>query len=149
MKITYLLLLIGSIMAASDNYFYDIYYDKEYEIDMNKFAPYNYMPPNANYYFRVAVKEEELIQLQLKVLKGAIIGFRVNICGFVDRPDDIQVLTAHDNCYNHIIGKLDHSENGKDVYLYDFEATKGLNYLVIHLETNNSLYYLSINITPN
>ena len=147
MKITYLLLLIGSIMASSDNYFYDINYNKEYELNMDKFYPYTYMPAGSNSFFRVGVEEDDKMQIQLTVEKNAIISFKVDVCGFVSRPSDIQVLVGHDHCKNNLRGKLDHSENDKDVYLYDFEPTKGINYVAIHIENHDALYYFSIKIT--
>ena len=55
MKIIYLLILIGSVMTSSDNYFLDIFYNKEYEVDVSKIA--GYYIPSANYYFKAKVEQ--------------------------------------------------------------------------------------------
>ena len=145
MKITYLLLLIGSIMASTE-YFYDISYNTEYEVDMSKFYPYNFMPAGTHYYFRVAVEEDDKMQIQLTVQKNAIINFKVDVCGFMGRPSDSQVLNGHDRCRNSLSGRLDRTEHDRDIYLFDFETITGVNYLAIHLENYDSLYYLSVYI---
>ena len=145
MKITYLLFIIGCIVSYGP-YFYDITYNKVYEVDMTKFAPYNYMPGGTSYYFRVPVEEDDSMQIQLTVQKGAIIDFKVDVCGFYGRPSDSQVITGHDNCRNALSGKFDGTEYDRDVYLYDFETITGINYLAIHIQTQASLYYLSVYI---
>ena len=132
---------------ALSNYFYDINYNKEYELDMNTLYPYNYMPAATNFYFRVGVEEDKKMKIQITVQKNAIIAFTVDVCGFVGRPSDIEVLTDHDRCRNKLLGKLDNSKNDRDVYLYDFEPIKDVNYLAIHIKNYDSIYYFSIKIT--
>ena len=147
MKITYLLLLIGSVITSSDNYFFDIIYNKEYEVDVNKFYPYNYIPANAKYYFTAKVEQDEKMQIEIKVLKNAIINFKLNICEFYFRPSNMQILYGHDLCRNVLLGKKDRSDDNYDIYLLDFEKIKDVNYLVIHIENFLALQYLSINLS--
>ena len=145
MKITYLLFLIG-LISSYGPYFYDISYNTLYEVDMAKFYPYSYMPGGTSYYFRVPVEEDDAMQIQLTVLKGASINFKVDVCGFYGRPTDAQVISGHHNCRNALTGKYVGSEYDRDVYKYDFEKITGINYLAIHIQTTDSLYYLSVNI---
>ena len=145
MKITYLLFLIG-LIASYGPYFYDINYNTLYEVDMAKFAPYNYMPGGTSYYFRVPVEEDDAMQIQLTVDKGAVINFKVDVCGFYGRPSDSQVISGHNNCRNALQGKFDGTDSKGDVYKYDFETITGINYLAIHIQTTDSLYYLSVYI---
>ena len=145
MKIIFLFFFIGSVITSSENYFFDIIYNKEYEVDVNKF-PMNYIPENAGYYFRSKVDQNGKMQIEIKVLKNAIIEFKLDVCAFFRRPSDIQVLTHHDSCMNGLQGKKDNSDSIYDKYLYDIETTVGANYLVIHLQNYFSLNYLSVNL---
>jgi hypothetical protein len=145
MKIAYLLCLIGCIVSYGP-YFWDISYNTLYEVEMSKFYPLDYMPGGTSYYFRVAVEQDDKMQIQLTVQKGAIINFKVDVCGFYGRPSDTQVITGHDNCRNALTGKYDGTEYDRDVYKYDFETITGINYLAIHIQTTDSLYYLSVYI---
>jgi len=145
MKIIYLLFLIG-LIASYGPYFYDITYNRLYEVDMAKFYPNNFMPGGTSYFFRVAVEQDDAMQIQLTVDKGAVINFKVDVCGFYGRPSDSQVISGHDNCRNSLQGKFDGTESDRDVYKYDFETITGINYLAIHIQTTDSLYYLSVYI---
>ena len=148
MKIIYLLFLIG-LIASYGPYFWDINYNTLYEVDMVKFYPYNYMPAGTSYFFRVPVEEDDNMQIKLTVQKGASINFKVDVCGFYGRPTYEQIVTGHHNCRNALTGKYVGTENGHDVYKYDFETTTGINYLAIHIQTKNSLHYLSVYVSSS
>ena len=113
---------------------------------MSKFYPLDYMPGGTSYYFKVAVEQDDPMQIQLTVLKGARINFKVDVCGFYGRPSDHQVIRGHDNCRNSLTGKYDRTENDRDVYKYDFKTISGINYLAVHIQTTDSLYYFSVYI---
>ena len=149
MKITYLLFLIGLIASSYGPFFYDISYNTLYEVNMARFAPYNYMPGGTSYYFRVPVEQDDEMQIQLRVQKGEIINFKVDVCGFYGMPSDEQVIYGHDSCRNSLIGKYNGTESDRDVYKYDFETTTGINYLAIHIQTKNSLHYLSVYVSSS
>ena len=148
MKITYLLFLIG-LIASYGPYFWDINYNTLYEVDMAKFAPLNYMPAGTSYFFRVPVEEDDDMQIKLTVQKGVSVNFKVDVCGFYSRPSDTQVINGHDSCRNSLIGKFVGTESDRDVYKYDFETTRGINYLAIHIQTKNSLHYLSVYVSSS
>ena len=145
MKIAYLLLLFGSIITSSNYKLLDIDYNQEYTVDVSRFSE-NYIPASTSYYFRVKTDPNGKSQIKIKVLKGSIIDFEVTVCGFKDRPSDLQVLTGHNGCVK-IAVKTDFSDSNYDIYLYNFETLEILKYISIYLRTLNSLYFLSFTLT--
>ena len=147
MKIIYLAFLIANVITSSGYVFYDIPYNREYVLDIEKFYPYNYIPANMGYYFRANVEQDEKMQIEIKVLKNAIINFKMDVCGYYTFPSDMQALNGHDLCKIGLQGKKVNSDINYDIYLYDFETIKFAEYLIIHIENYHSLYYLSINLS--
>ncbi len=147
MKIIYLLFLIISVINSFENYFYDIIYNKEYEVDLSKFSPYPYIPATSNIFFRAKAEEDEKMQIEIKVQKDSIINFKLDVCGFYGRPSDIQILYGHDLCLNALQGKKEDSDNNYDIYLFDFEAIKFSDYLAIHIQSAYAFYYLSVKLS--
>ena len=146
MKIVYLLLLIGNIITASShNNIYDIIDNKEYEIEVSKF-PQNYIPASTSFYFRIKVEQSERYKVKVKVIKNAIIDFKLDICGFGDCPSDIQILNGHDGCVNRLKYEKENLDN-YDSYVFDYDTLEGIDYLGIHLQNFNALDYLSVNVT--
>ena len=72
MKISYLLLIIGSIIAAAPYKFYDIALNEVYTVDITQFEE-KYLPAHTNYFFRVPVEPEESYQVEIQVYKNSII----------------------------------------------------------------------------
>ena len=147
MKIIYLLFLIGRVINSSEHYFYDIIYNKEYEVDLSKFSPNYYIPSFAQLFFRTKVEQDEKMQIEIKIQKGTIINFKLDVCGFYGRPSDIQLLNDHHLCLAALQGKKEDSDSNYDIYLFDFEAFKFSDYLAIYIQTVYPLYYLSIKIS--
>ena len=71
MRIILIFLLIASIFAASEvnDFFYEINYNTQYQVDVFKFPSQNI--PKANLHFRVPVENlEETNNLQFEFFKG-------------------------------------------------------------------------------
>ena len=143
MKITYLLLLIGSIITSSDNYFFDIIYNQEYVVDVSKFS-YNFIPAIAQCFFTAKVEESKKMQIQIKVIKNANLILKFDVCGFYGHPSDMQILVSHDLCRFDLEGKKVSSDEHYDIYLYDFKTIYGVNYLTFHFLNMYKLDYLSV-----
>ena len=137
----YLVLLIGIAFASTDYKFYDINYNTEYVVDISKFG--DYLPANFHYFFRLSVEEDDKMQIQLKVLRDAIINFNVYVCGFEIFPNSREIFFGNPACV-----KLQNTRSSLDdyydKYLYDFETAIGIHYLGVHLENLYSLHYLSV-----
>jgi len=149
MKVFYLLLLIGSALASTDyndwGYkLYDIYYNTDYTVDINRF-PEGYLPANFQYYFRFGVEENNSMQIQLKVIKRAVIQFDIRVCAYQELPSDEQIYSGHSDCA-FLEPKLDHTDGNTDVYLFDFETQIGVNYLGVLVRNYFALDYLNVYI---
>ena len=91
MKIAYLILLIGYLIAASSHEkVLDITCNELYEVDVSKYSS-NYIPSDTKFYYRAKVEPNSRIKIELRVLKNAIVNFDLDICGFIGRPSDIEV----------------------------------------------------------
>ena len=137
----YLVLLIGIALASTDYKFYDINYNTEYEVDISYFG--QYLPANFHYFFRLSVEPDDKMQIQLKVLKNAIIDFHVDICGFQTFPDSRNIFFGNPACVR-LKNTRSSYDSYYDKYLYDFETATGIYYLGVHLENLASLHYLSV-----
>ena len=139
----YLVLLIGIVLTSTDadSKFYDIVYNKEYEVDISQFG--QYLPANFHYYFRLSVEEDDKMQIQLKVFRNAVIKFNVDVCGFQTFPNTYAVWTGNSACAR-LNNKVGRQDDYYDMYLYDFETAIGIHYLGIHMENLLALHYLSV-----
>lgn len=149
MKVFNLLLLIGLALTSTDyegwDYkLYDIYYNTDYTVDTNQFSQ-GFLPANFKYYFRLQVEEDDKMQIQLKVIKRAIIQFGVRVCAYQGRPTDQQIYDGHSGCAV-LEPKLDHSDGNVDVYLFDFETQIGVTYLGVLVKNYQALDYLNVYI---
>ena len=149
MKVFYLLLLIGSALTSTDydswGYkLYDIYYNTDYTIDINQF-PEGYLPANFKYYFRLQVEEDDKMQIQLKVIKRAVIQFVVRVCAYQTKPSEEEIYSGHNSCAL-LEPKLDHTDGNTDVYLFDFETQIGVYYLGVLVKNYQALDYLNVYI---
>ena len=104
-----------------------------------------YLPKHTDYFFRVPVEPEESYQVEIQIYKKSIIEFNLGICGFVDRPSDMESITGHSGCFNNLLGKIE-SEGDYDKYLYDFETGDGIKYLSIYMENKYALDFLSFSL---
>lgn len=152
MKVIYLLILIGSTLTSSEDYsswgwkLYDISYDTKYTVDVNQF-PEKYLPANFLYYFRLSVIEDDKMQIQLTVLKRAIIQFDVRVCAYNygKAPTDQQIYDGHSGCV-FLTPKSDKTSGSYDVYLYDFETQVGVDYLGVLVRNYQALDFLEVYI---
>lgn len=149
MKAFYLLLLIGCTFTSTDydNWgykLYDIYYNTEYTVDTSQFSE-GYLPANFQYYFRLRVEEDDKMQIQLSVIKRAVIQFDVRVCAYQTQPTDQQIYSGHQGCA-FLTPKLDHSDGNTDVYKFDFETQVGVYYLGVLVRNYYALDYLNVYI---
>ena len=144
MKISYLLLLIGYIFCTSENsHFYDINYNTEYTVDVNRYEE-KYLPAGHSYYFRLAVSPNDKMEIQCTVDKNAITYFKVDVCAFAYRPSDVQVETGYNGvCADNLQGQRTEYTD-RDKYSYPFTTGENVQYLAIHLLNTHSLYYLTV-----
>ena len=144
MKISYLILFLGCILSTTDYKFYDIYYNKEYTVDVSQW-PQGYLPANYNYYFRVSVHRNDEMQIQLKVLINAVINFKVDICGFSGYPSEQNVLTGYGgSCANSLQAAIADDGSYYKTYVYPFTTGENVDYLAIHMQNFLALDYLSV-----
>jgi len=144
MKISYLLLLIGYIFCTSEySHFYDINYNTEYTVDVNRY-PEKYLPAGHSYYFRLAVSPNDKMEIQCTVDKNAYTYFKVDVCAFAYRPSDGEVETGYNGvCADNLQGqKTEYTD--RDKYSYPFTTGENVQYLAIHLYNSHSLYYLTV-----
>ena len=146
MKISYLLLLIGYIFCSSDlSHFYDINFNTEYKVDTSKY-PGNYLPAGHSYFFRLAVSPNDEMEIQCTVDRRAIIYFKVDVCAYAYVPTNDQVETGYNGaCVANLEGaKTEY--NTYDRYTYPFSTGDNVQYLSVHLQNSESLYYLTVYI---
>ena len=99
MRIVLIFLLIASTFAASEinDFFYDIQYNKEYEVDVNKFYPLGYIP-KVNYHLTVPFENlDETINLDIRFLKADKIDLKVKVSGFSQKPTKSKILNGTHN----------------------------------------------------
>ena len=149
MKVFYLLVLIGCVLTSTDydswGYkLYDIYYNTKYEVDTLQFKE-GYLPANFQYYFRLQVEEDDKMQIQLTVIKRAIIQFDVRVCAYQTKPDDNYIYSGHTSCV-FLNPEVDHTDGNADVYLFDFETQVGIHYLGVLVRNYHALDYLQVYI---
>ena len=138
MKISILLLLIGSILSSSDYdeqyyHFYDITFNERYYVDMAKYE-YGFLPAGHNYYFRLGVIPNDKMEIQCTVQRYAVTAFKVDVCPFYTKPSNNEVYHGNNLCANALQGVKSEYES-YDRYTYPFTTGENVNYLAVHLET--------------
>ena len=144
MKISYLLLLIGYIFCTSEySHFYDINYNQEYVVDITRYKE-GYLPKGHSYFFRMAVSANDKMEIQCTVDRFAYVAFKVDICAYGYFPSEDQVETGYNGvCASNLEGAKS-EYNTYDRYTYPFSTGDNVQYLAIHLQNQESLYYLSV-----
>ena len=147
MKISILLLLIGSILSSSDYdeqyyHFYDITFTERYYVDMAKYE-YGFLPAGHNYYFRLGVIPNDKMEIQCTVQRYAVTAFKVDVCPFYTKPSNNEVYHGNNLCANALQGVKSEYES-YDRYTYPFTTGENVNYLAVHLENLYSLNYLDV-----
>ena len=145
MKISILLLLIGSILSSYDpeyHHFYDINFNERYYVDISKYSV-GFLPEGHSYYFRLAVYPNDKMEVECSVHRNAIIEFDVDVCPFNTKPSYDDIYNENSLCARSLNGVK--SQNGDyDRYTYPFSTGENVNYLSIRLENKKSLYYLDV-----
>ena len=149
MKISILLLLIGSILSSTDYdekyyHFYDITFNERYYVDVTRYDE-GYLPGGHNYYFRLGVYPNDKMEIQCTVQRYAIIAFKVDVCPFTYKPSNNDVYHGNAYCANGLSGEKTEYET-YDRYTYPFSTSENVNYLAVHLQNYQSLNYLDVYI---
>ena len=148
-KVICLFLLFLFVQSKTDidesiAHFYDIEYNKKYIVDITKYS-WGYLPENHRYYFRVAVNENDKMQVECRVLRNAIVSFDIDICPFSYWPSNYEVWNAREYATN--CAALDGTksyETNYDIYKYPFQTLSGHKYLSIYLLNRKALHYLDV-----
>jgi len=149
MKISILLLLIGSILSSNDYddqyyHFYDITFNERYYVDMSKYTS-GFLPANHHYYFRLGVIPNDKMEIQCTVQRYAVSAFKVDVCPFFTQPTNNEVYHGNQYCANGLAGEKT-EYNTYDRYTYPFTTTENVHYLAVHLQNYYSLDYLDVYI---
>ena len=146
MRIILIFLLIASIFATSEvnDFFYEINYNTQYQVDVFKFPSQNI--PKANLHFRVPVENlEETNNLQFEFFKGDKIDLKVKVSGFSQKPTKSKILNGTHNI------ELEKREIFTDDYYIHYtylvptlKKQAKIKYLVFTILNNEPLHYLSV-----
>ena len=147
MKISILLLLIGSILSSTDYdekyyHFYDINFNERYYVNMKQFNE-GFLPAGHNYYFRLPVYPNDKMEIECTVQRWAVIAFKVDVCPFYTKPSNNDVYYGNRLCANSLKGEKTEYQN-YDRYTYPFSTGNNVNYLAVHLQNYQSLDYLDV-----
>jgi hypothetical protein len=141
-------LLISSTICSTNYYIYDIEYNNRYFLDTLKF-PSNKIPAG-KYYFRIAVENLEETSITIQIKKNDIANFKVNVCGFYQRPTDFEIVDGADNIEIEESSKYIHSNY--TYYRFDVPTLKKeekIKYLVVTILNNEALDFLSVDVYPS
>ena len=89
-------LLIVYTTCQTNNYFYEIKYNAQYKVDINKFYPLNYVP-KANLYFIIPVENLNDTNVEIQISKGDKKDFKVKVSGFYQHPTNSEIVNGTDN----------------------------------------------------
>ena len=145
MKISILLLLIGSILSSYDPdyyHFYDINFNERYYVNMNQFTD-GFLPAEHSYYFRLPVYSNDKMEIQCTVQRYSVIAFKVDVCPFNHKPSNDEVVNGNDFCATSLKETKTEYQN-YDRYTYPFTTGDNVNYLSVFLYNYHSLNYLDV-----
>ena len=148
MALLLMFLLIATTICSTNYYIYDIEYSHRYILDPLKF-PSNKIPAG-NFYFRIQIEnyEETFIKIQFK--QNEIANFKLNVCGFYQRPTDLEIIDGADN--------IEIKDSSKNIYhnytnyIFKFPTLKKeekIKYLVVTVLNNEALDYHAAYVYPS
>lgn len=145
MRISLIILLVVSVVRATDFYFYDIEYNHRYLLDTDRF-PSNKIPIGT-YYFRIPVENLQETNIKVQVKKEDITDFKMNVCGFYQFPTNSTIL----NGTNNIELEKDSVFNHDNLVTYEFKVPtlkkeEKIKYLLITISNNEVLDFLAVNV---
>ena len=144
MKFKLIFLLITCAICSTNFYIYDIEYHHRYLLDnLDKITI-------GTYYFRIPIENLEKTNIQIKIKQDNIANFKVKVCGFYQRPTDLEVLSGADSI------ELENSdkyiEKKYNYHTYEVPTLKKeekIKYLVVTILNNEVLDYLSVYVYPS
>ena len=148
MVFSLMLLLIASATSSTNYYFYDIEYSHRFLLETLKF-PTNKIP-TGNYYFRIPVENLEETNIKIQVKQNDIANFKVNVCGFYQRPTDSEILDGTDNI--EIENNSKYIASNFTYYRFKVPVLKKeekIKYLVVTILNKEALDYLSVYVYPS
>ena len=141
-------LLISSTIGSTNYYSYDIEYSHRYLLDTLQF-PSNKIPAG-NYYFRIAVENLEETTIKIQIKQNDIANFKVNVCGFYQRPTDSEILDGADNIEIEDSSKyINHNYTYYTFKVPTLKKEEKIKYLVVTILNNEALDYLSVYVYPS
>ena len=144
MRFQLIFLLITYAICSTNFNIYDIEYDHRYLLDnLNKIAI-------GTYYFRIPIEKLEESTIQIKIKQDNIANFKVKVCGFYQRPTDLEVLNGADNI--ELENNSKYIKKKYNYYIYEIPTLKKeekIKYLVVTILNNEVLDYLSLYVYPS
>ena len=144
MRFQLIFLLITYAICSTNFNIYDIEYDHRYLLDnLNKIAI-------GTYYFRIPIEKLEQSTIQIKIKQDNIANFKVKVCGFYQRPTDLEVLNGADNI--ELENNSKYIKKKYNYYIYEIPTLKKeekIKYLVVTILNNEVLDYLSLYVYPS
>ena len=144
MRFQLIFLLITYAICSTNFNIYDIEYDHRYLLDnLNKIAI-------GTYYFRIPIEKLEQSTIQIKIKQDNIANFKVKVCGFYQRPTDLEVLNGADSI--ELENNSKYIKKKYNYYIYEIPTLKKeekIKYLVVTILNNEVLDYLSLYVYPS
>ena len=142
--IAIILCIFGYIsnLEKDQSFLYDIQYSSEYEINMKDFSEGSYK----KLYFRLKINPSDKMAITIKTLISDSYSFSsLDVYEFSEKPSDEEAKNSYGRSqWIDIDGKSRSGNYESGIYpLSEFSSTN-INYVVIHLQINENLNYLSI-----
>ena len=150
MKASYIIIILCifgyiSNLEEDQSIIYDIQYSSEYEVNVKDFTE-GYIPYSTKLYFRLKINPNDKMAITLKTLQSDSYSFSsLDVYEFSQKPSDEQAKQGSGS------SQWLHSdvESKSGIYklgIYPFKdfSSTDTNYVVINLDINNDLHYLSI-----
>ena len=150
MKTSYIIIILCifgyiSNLEEDQSIIYDIQYSSEYEVNVKDFSE-GYIPAYTNLYFRLKINPNDKMAITLKTLQSNSYSFSsIDVYEFSHKPSDEEAKQRYGNSqwlHSEVESKFGNYVSG--IYPLDYFRSTDTNYVVIYLNLNYKLHYLSI-----
>ena len=150
MKTSYIIIILCifgyiSNLEEDQSIIYDIQYSSEYEVNVKDFSE-GYIPAYTNLYFRLKINPNDKMTITLKTLQSNSYSFSsIDVYEFSHKPSDEEAKERFGS--SQWLHSRENRKSGNYVSgIYPFEDFRSTdtNYVVIYLNLNYKLHYLSI-----
>ncbi len=147
MKFSYILIILcifGYILSL-EPFLYDIQYSSEYEVNVKDFSE-GYIPYSTKLYFRLKINPNDKMAVTLKTLQSDYFSLStLKVFEFSERPSDQEAKKGYGTSqYLHSDIESKSGNYESCIYPFDEFSSTNTNYIVLGIDVDDNLHYLSI-----